>query len=235
MSGWQRALPVLLLLASQLACHRPGKLAGVLFLAPGEQGDISNSRVELLSQKETSFVIVASTVSGQVDRFGQSHYELDGLIEGARFLRAWKDIDGDSCISDGDLVGVLNGRFRRGYNGESFWLYDDKLNQAEPVELMRFSELEITVTGTRTGGDSVTGFTYSFNHDVWLTALEITFPLLGSYLDAQGIGQKRACSTYYSTGWRLTRGVMPDGEHRLRFRGRALDTLFDTSLTVIVR
>lgn len=231
----RRSLLVLIGSLVLAGCHRPGRLTGVLVPAPGVSSDIGGSRVELLAQDDTGFVIVAVTTSGPVDRFGQSHYEMDGLIEGARFLRAWKDVDADSSISDGDFVGVLRGRFRRGYNGESFWLYDDILNRAEPVELMRFLELEIAAAGLRIRADSITEFSYAFNHDVWLTSLQVTFPLLGSYLDAQGTGHRRACSTYRSSGWRLTRGVMPDGEHLLRFRGTALDTLFDTTLIVVVR
>lgn len=216
-------------------CHRPGRLSGVLVLAPGVGVDISGSQVELLAQEDTGFLVLAVTTSGPVDRFGQSHYEMDNLSEGARFLRAWKDMDGDGRIGDRDLVGVLRGQFRRGYNGESFWLYDDVLNRADPVELTVFFELEVAVSARRVRGDSVTEFSYSFNHDVLLNSLQITFPMLGSYLDAQGAGHRRACSTYWSSGWRLTNGVMPAGEHLLRLRGAALDTLFDTTLAVVVR
>jgi hypothetical protein len=202
-------------------------------MAPGAQGSPEGCRVDLLFYVDTSYRVVGSGVSGPPDRFGRSHYELTGLVEGARFLRAWQDRDGDSAISDSDLVGVRNGRFRRGFCGEPFWV-GEGLSELGPVELARFDELEFTTGGRRLAGDSMTEFTYSFNHDVDLTALLVTFPLYGSYLDASGPGRKRADSVYLSTGWRLTTGPMPTGEHLLRFRGSGLDTLFDTTLTVRV-
>jgi len=227
--GWLLLVPALL-----AGCHRPGQLSGRLALAPGEQGDAGGCLVELLVYEDTSFVLVKSAVSDPPDRFGRSRYEIRDLVEGARFLRAWKDLDADSAVSDGDLVGVLRGRYRRGYGGEPFWLFDDKWNEAELIEMARFDEVELDVSGRRLPGDSITEFRYAFSHDVDLTTLEITFPLLGSYLDAGGPGRKLADTVYLSTGWRLVTGPMPAGEHLLRFRGTGLDTLFDTTLSIQV-
>lgn len=227
----RRLLLMLLLMA---ACHRRGEFGGALLVRPGEQADVTNCSVAMLVLRDSLYEKVAEVASGPLDEFGRSPFLFRDVLPGDYYFFAWKDIDGDTLVSDDDLVGVWNGEFRRGYFGPAALLRGAWRYELGDIEVRRLAELEFTVSGRRVEQDTVTEFTYVLSHDARLTGLLITFPLYGTYPDASGPGLKLGDSTYCSSGWHLSAGAMPAGEHRLRFRGAFQDSLFDTTITVTV-
>jgi hypothetical protein len=221
-------------LLTAAACDRTGELWGWLVLRPGEEADMTGCLVELLVRDDTLYRTVDSLRSGPVGADGRSGFRFASVPLGTYYIRAWRDIDLDDSISDGDLVGVVGGEYSRTSNGSGLWMRGAWNWGVGDIEVRHFVELEFHGSGRRVEQDTTTEFSYSFSRDVHLATLEVTFPFYGKYLDHTAPGPKLADTTYRSSHWRLSSGPMPAGEHLLRFRGRFQQAEYDTILRVSV-
>lgn len=218
-----------------LSCAKETKVIGTLLLQPGQTGDVQNCRVELYEKADltgTPVKFVASKASGQASR---SDFEFTDVIEGYYYLLAWKDLNGDGVVSDKDIVGVHGGFYRPGYGGTQITVKAGQTNDVGEIEMLIYKELKISASGSRTPDQLQTTFTYSFNYDINLTSLTITFPGYNPIQDPDAPGAKTAGTQYTSGPWFDLQGnPMPTGNHTLQFVGTWEGTAFDITVTVMV-
>jgi hypothetical protein len=97
--------------------------------------------------------------------------------------------------------------------------------------MLIYKELKIAATGVRTNGNQVTEFSYSFNYDITLTSLTISWPGGGADADPTAPGAKTA-STVYTSVWNAGGAEMPAGNHILKFVGTFEGAAFDVDVAV---
>jgi hypothetical protein len=200
-------------------CTKATKLIGTLKLQAGQAGDVQNTRVELYESSDltgTPVQYVASKASGSAN---SSDFEFVDVIEGYYYLLAWKDMDNDGDISDGDIVGINGGTYRPGFGGDRIIVTKGKTTDVGDITMLLYEALEIGATGVRVNGNTETNFSYSFNHDCTITSLTITFPGYSPITDPDAPGARTAGTTYTSNGWNTGGGEMPTGVHTLSFAG----------------
>jgi len=209
-------------------------VVGLVELRPGTAGQLTSCRVELFASPDSLAqpVIVSEAQPTSVPY--RATFRFEDVPAGKYYLRAWQDRDLTSQISDGDYAGVYGGEFQRGWLGQPFLVGRGRVVDLGRVELTMFAELLIAAAGFRTQSRTSTDFSYSFNHDVVLTTLVVTFPQYGRYVAAGAAGPKRADTTYRSPGWSFGGIAMPTGTHRLEFRGQFLQDTFQIDVLVDV-
>lgn len=225
---------MLAVLALSLSCTKVTKVIGTLLLQAGQTGDVQNCRVELYEKADltgTPVKFVSSKNSGQANT---SPFEFTDVIEGYYYILAWKDLNGDGVVSDKDIVGVHGGFYRPGYGGTQITVTEGKTNDVGNIEMLIYKELKISASGERVNGATETNFTYSFNYDVTLTSLTITFPGYTPVTDPSAPGAKTAGVQYHSDGWNTGGGIMPTGTHTLEFVGTWQGTAFDVIVPVTI-
>jgi hypothetical protein len=214
---------ILVLLVTAVAlvagCTKPTKLIGTLKLQAGQTGDVQNTRVELYESSDLTgspVQFVASKASGSAN---SSDFEFVDVIEGYYYLLAWKDMDNSGAVSDGDIVGINGGTYRPGFGGDRIIVTKGKTTDVGDITVLMFEQLIISASGMRVNGGTETNFSYSFNHDVTVTGLTITFPGFAPVNDPDALGARTAGTTYTSNGWNNGGVVMPTGVHNLNFTG----------------
>jgi hypothetical protein len=214
-------------------CQFPTTVYGRLALKPGEDGDVRLARVELHDSVawDSSAVYAVNPESG--GQFSRASFEFPVVAPGPYYLLAWQDKDDDGKVSDGDMTGVYGGPHQPGSSGKPVMVYEGWTVDAGEIELARYTVLEVTAEGERSQSGETTAFSYTFNHDLTLNSLTITFPGQPAMPDPNAPGPKVADSTYRSEGWR-TGGPMPTGLHQLDFRGVFRGAGFDIRLAVPV-
>jgi hypothetical protein len=214
-------------------CTKATKLTGTLLLQPGQTGDVQNTRVELYEKADLTGTPVAF-VASKNNTISNSPFEFDDVIEGYYYVLAWKDLDGDGTVSDKDIVGVHGGTYVPGQGGTQVTVNKGKTTDVGDIEMLIYKELKISASGQRTNGGIETDFTYSFNYDLTLTSLTITFPGNAPVTDPDAPGAKTAGTSYHSDGWNNGGGVMPTGVHTLEFVGTWDGNAFDITVVVTV-
>uniref|UniRef100_A0A7C4CAI3 Uncharacterized protein n=1 Tax=candidate division WOR-3 bacterium TaxID=2052148 RepID=A0A7C4CAI3_UNCW3 len=221
------------MLLTGLACRRPNTVYGTVAVAPGVDEAVDGAVVAIYTRPDSLRIPYRTVrVVPAAPLAHRAHFRIGNLPLGDYWLRAWRDSNGDETLSDGDLAGILGGGSSRDSAGRAFWLGEGWVYDVGEIELERFEELVVGVSGRRYAGDTLTRFEYRFNHDVVLSSLAIRFPFYGEYPDGNAPGCKLADTVYTSPGWRFNGAVMPTDTHRLTFRGtRAGDTF---RITVVV-
>jgi len=215
-------------------CSKETKLIGELILQTGQTGDVQNCRVQLFEKSDltgTPVKEVRSQTSGDATR---APFEFTDIIPGYYYLIAWKDLNADGELSDKDIVGVHGGEYRPGYGGTQVTVSEGKTMDVGEIVMLIYKELKITATGSRSQGGTVTDFSYTFNYDVTLSKLTITFPGYGDYEDQNAPGAKTAGTAYKSEGWNAGGDPMPTGDHTLNFVGLWGSVAFDVDVIVNV-
>ncbi|OYD15061.1 hypothetical protein CH330_06750 [candidate division WOR-3 bacterium JGI_Cruoil_03_51_56] len=214
-------------------CSKETKVIGTLALQPGQTGDVQNTRVSLYENANLTGKPVVSVTSEASGDPNSSPFEFTDVIQGDYYLLAWKDLDGDSAISDKDLGGVYGGTCTPGYGGKPITVAKGQTNDVGTIEMLVYKELKITASGVRTNGNTVTDLSYSFNYDVVLTSLTIAWPDGGQNRDLEAPGAKTAGTVYHSI-WNVGGAEMPTGEHNMNFTGSWNGTAFDVDVPVQV-
>jgi hypothetical protein len=213
------------------SCTKPTKLIGTLILQTGQSGDVQNCKVQLFVSSDLTGSPVMEVASKQ-NTTVNSPFEFNDPVEGYYYLIAWKDLNGDGVVSDKDIVGIHGGTYRPGYGGSQVTVKDGQTTDVGEIVMLIYKELKISASGERVNGLLETNFTYSFNYDVTLTSLTITFPGYTPVNDPSAAGAKTAGTSYHSDGWNTGGGVMPTGAHTLRFIGTWESNAFDITVTV---
>lgn len=226
------ALPVVLL--SLAGCDRTTGLTGTLILQTGQTGDVQNCRVQLFLSSDLTGNPVKEVASQSGGNASRSEFEFADILPGYYYVLAWKDLNGDGRVSDRDLVGVHGGTYRPGHGGSQVTVSEGKVTDIGEIVMMIYKELLITAAGSRSQGGLVTDFNYSFNYDLTLSSLTITFPGYDPVTDPDAPGPKTAGQTYLSEGWHAHGEPMPTGEHLLRFQGTWEGAAFDITVAVTV-
>jgi uncharacterized protein (DUF2141 family) len=215
------------------SCTKATKLTGTLILQTGQSGDVQNCRVQLFVSSDLTGSPVKEVASKQ-NTTVNSPFEFTDLVEGYYYLIAWKDLNGDGVVSDKDIVGINGGTYRPGYGGSQVEVKDGKTTDVGEIVMLIYTELKISASGALANGGTETDFTYSFNYDVTLTSLTITFPVYGAQVDVSSPGAKTAGTPYYSNGWNNGGGAMPTGAHTIEFVGTWEGGVFDIVVPVTV-
>jgi hypothetical protein len=208
----------LVLLGLHVGCQGAANLKGTLVLKPGESGDVRGSRVLLYAGPDSAPEVVLEARSDQAPVPSRSSFVFRELDEGVYRILAWKDLDGDGAITDGDLTGVSGGEYDSAYLGEEIGVLGGQENDIGVIEMQPYRRLAVRSRGWRNDSLTSTGFSYSFNHAVVLRSLTIDFPRFGEYADPSAPGAKEAEVQYQSSGWSFG-SSMPEGQHVLGFRG----------------
>jgi len=214
-------------------CQFPTTVYGRLALKPGQEGDVRLARVELRDSAawdSAPVYAIAPESSGQSLR---ASFEFPAVAPGSYYLLAWQDKDGDGRISDGDLAGVYGGPYKSGSPGSPVMVYEGWTVDVGEIEMAEYAVLEVSAAGERSSSGETTSFSYTFNYDVTLNSLAITFPGQPTVPDPNAPGPKVADSTYRSENWQLG-GTMPTGLHQLDFRGLYAGDTFELRLAVRV-
>jgi hypothetical protein len=214
-------------------CRFPTTVHGRLVLKPGEKGDVRLARVELHDSTAWDSAPLYVTTPKPGAQFFQTTFEFPVVAPGPYYLLAWQDRDADGRVSDGDLAGVYSDSLSPGIPGKPLMVYKNWRVYAGEVELATYEQLEVNAAGVRSQSGDTTSFTYSFNHDVRLNSLAVTFPGQPALPDPGAPGAKLADSTYRSAGWSMG-GPMPSGLHQLEFRGVFRDSGFALRVAVSV-
>ena len=214
------------------SCTKATKLTGTLILQTGQSGDVQNCRVQLFVSSDLTGSPVKEVASKQ-NTTVNSPFEFTDLVEGYYYLIAWKDLNGDGVVSDKDIVGINGGTYRPGYGGSQVTVTTGKTTDVGEIVMLIYKELKISASGERVNAGTETDFTYSFNYDVTVTSLTITFPGFPLVTDPGAIGAKTAGTSYHSDGWN-NGGVMPTGAHTLEFVGTWEGAAFDIIVPVTV-
>jgi hypothetical protein len=213
------------------SCTKTTKLTGTLVLQPGQTGDVQNTRVELYQKADLTGTPVAF-VASKTNTISNSPFEFTDVIEGYYYVLAWKDLNGDGVVSDKDIVGVHGGTYVPGQGGTQVTVNKGQTTDVGDIEMLIYKELKISAGGSRSDGGLQTDFSYSFNYDVTLTSLTISWPGGGANVDPSP-GAKTANQTYTSS-WRAGGNVMPTGIHNLEFVGTWDGGTFDIIVPVNV-
>ncbi len=215
-------------------CTKATKLTGTLILQTGQSGDVQNSKVQLFVSQDLTGSPVMEVASKQ-NTTVNSPFEFSDPVEGYYYLVAWKDLNGDGVISDKDIVGIHGGTYTPGHGGSQVMVKDGQTTDCGEIVMNIFKELNIAVSGERVNGGLNTNFTYTFNYDVTLTSMTITFPGIGDATDTNAPGDKIAGTANHSDGWFLQNGdPMPTGVHTIRFIGTWEGGTFDIAVSVSV-
>ena len=214
------------------SCTKATKLTGTLILQTGQSGDVQNCKVQLFVSSDLTGSPVKE-VASQQNTTVNSPFEFADPVEGYYYLIAWKDLNSDGVVSDKDIVGIHGGTYRPGYGGSQVTVKDGKTTDVGEIVMLIYKELKITASGSRAKGGTETSFTYTFNYDVTVTSLTITFPGYAPVIDLPAPGAKTAGTPYDSDTY-VTGGVNPTGAHTLEFVGTWEGTAFDVSVTVAV-
>jgi hypothetical protein len=209
---------MLALLVIAAGCERTATLRGALVLKPGESGDVRSSRVLLYASSDSVPEVVLETRSAQTSVLFRSTFVFEELDEGVYRILAWKDIDNDGSITDGDLAGVAGGQYDSAYLGEEVGVIGGQENDIGVIEMQAYRRLAVQSSGWRNDSLTSTSFSYSFNRSVVLKSLTIGFPVFGEYTDLAAQGTKEAGVQYQSSGWSFG-PTMPAGQHVLGFKG----------------
>ena len=215
------------------SCTKATKLIGTLILQTGQSGDVQNCRVQLFVSQDLTGNPVKE-VASQQNTTVNSPFEFVDPVEGYYYLLAWKDLNGDGEVSDKDIVGIHGGTYRPGYGGSQVTVKDGKTTDVGEIVMLIYKELKISASGERVNGGTETNFTYSFNYDVTLSSLTITFPGYAPTTDPGAAGSKTAGTSYHSDGWNAGGDPMPTGEHTLEFVGSWEGTAFDVIVAVSI-
>jgi hypothetical protein len=214
-------------------CRFPTTVYGRLTLKPGEQGDVRLSRVELHDSVAWDSAPLYEVTPDSGGQFYRVPFEFPAVAPGSYYLLAWQDRDGDGKVSDGDLTGVHRDSVGLARPGEPVIVPEGWTVNAGDIEMATYEVLEVNATGARSQSGDTTTFAYSFNHDVFLNLLAVTFPGQPALPDPGAPGAKVADSTYRSEGWYMG-GQMPTGLHQLEFRGVFRDSSFAIRVAVSV-
>jgi len=229
------ALAMLVVLVLGLAgCTKATKLIGTLILQTGQSGDVQNSKVQLFVSQDLTGSPVKEVGSSQSGNTTRSPFTFTDVVEGYYYLLAWKDLNGDGVVSDKDIVGIHGGTYRPGYGGTQVTVQTGKTTDVGEIVMLIYKELDITASGQRVNGNTETNFTYSFNYDVTITSLTITFPGYNPMQDPDAPGAKTAGVQYHSDGWNTGGGIMPTGSHTLNFVGTWEGNAFNIDVIVTV-
>jgi hypothetical protein len=216
------------------SCTKATKLTGTLILQTGQSGDVENCRVQLFVSQDLTGNAVKEVASKQ-NTTVNSPFEFDDPVEGYYYLLAWKDLNGDGVVSDKDIVGINGGTYRPGYGGSQVTVKDGKTTDCGEIVMLIYKELKISASGSRSADGLQTTFNYSFNYDVNLTGLTVTFPVYGAIADNAAPGAKTTGTQYTSGPWWDQGGaVMPAGVHALEFVGMWEGNAFDIIVPVTV-
>jgi len=215
------------------SCTKATKLIGTLILQTGQSGDVQNCKVQLFVSSDLTGSPVKE-VASQQNTTVNSPFTFDDPVEGYYYLIAWKDLNGDGVVSDKDIVGIHGGTYRPGYGGSQVTVKDGKTTDVGEIVMLIYKELKISASGERVNGATETNFTYSFNYDVTISSLTITFPGFTPIVDPDAVGAKTAGTSYHSDGWNTGGGTMPTGAHTLQFVGTWDGTPFDVTVTVTI-
>jgi hypothetical protein len=206
-------------------CQIPTTVYGRLALKPGEEGDVRLARVELHDSVAWDSAPVYTVMPEAGGQFYRAAFEFPVVAPGPYYVLAWQDRDADGRISDGDLVGVYGDSNQLRRPGRPVIVYKNWTVDAGNIQMETYEVLEVNATGVRSQSGDTTSLSYSFNHDVMLNSLALTFPGQPTLPDPSAAGFKVADSTYVSGGWSMG-GQMPVGLHQLEFRGTFRDTTF---------
>jgi len=215
------------------SCTKATKLTGTLILQTGQSGDVQNCRVQLFVSQDLTGNPVMEVPSKQ-NTTVNSPFEFDNPVEGYYYLLAWKDLNQDGVLSDKDIVGIHGGEYRPGYGGSQVTVKDGQTTDVGDIVMLIYKQLKISASGERVNGATQTNFTYSFNYDVTITSLTITFPGFTPVVDPDAPGAKTAGTSYHSEGWNTGGAQMPTGSHTLEFVGSWEGTAFDIIITVVI-
>ncbi len=215
------------------SCTKATKLTGTLILQTGQSGDVQNSKVQLFVSQDLTGNPVKEVASQQNTTIN-SPFEFADPVEGYYYVLAWKDLNGDGVVSDKDIVGIHGGTYTPGHGGTQVTVKDGKTTDCGEIVMLIYKELKISASGERVNAATETNFTYSFNYDVTVTSLTITFPGNAPVNDPDAVGAKTAGTSYHSDGWNTGGGVMPTGAHTLEFVGTWEGNAFDIIVTVTV-
>ena len=216
-----------------LSCERTATLRGGLVLKPGESGDVRGSRVLLYAGSDSAPEIVAEVLSEQASVPSRSPFVFQELKEGAYHILAWKDLDHDGSITDGDLAGVAGGHYDSASLGEEVGVLGGQDNDIGTIEMQPYRRLMVRSSGWRNESLTSTSFSYRFNRAVALTTLTIGFPRFGDYVDPAAPGLKEPGVQYQSEDWSFG-SSMPEGRHVLGFRGVWDGKSFSVEVPVLV-
>jgi len=209
------------------------KLIGTLILQTGQSGDVQNCKVQLFVSDDLTGSPVKE-VASQQNTTVNSPFEFTDPVEGYYYLIAWKDLNGDGVVSDKDIVGVHGGTYSPGHGGSQVTVKDGKTTDVGEIVMLIYKELKISASGERVNAGTETNLTYSFNYDVTITSLTITFPGFTPTTDPAAPGAKTANTSYHSDGWNAGGIQMPTGAHTLEFIGTWEGNAFDVIVTVVV-
>jgi hypothetical protein len=214
-------------------CRFPTTVYGQLVLRPGDDGDVRLARVELHDSAAWDSASVYDVVPEPGGQFYRASFEFPAIVPGPYYLLAWQDRDADGKASDGDLVGFYRDTLDTAPPGKPVIVYESWTVDVVDIEMATWTVLEVLASGQRSQSGDTTTFTYTFNHDVFLNSLTVTFPGQPPLPDPDAPGPKAADSTYYSGGWGMG-GAMPTGPHQLEFRGVFRDSAFSIRTAVLV-
>ncbi|MBM3331520.1 hypothetical protein FJY68_06665 [candidate division WOR-3 bacterium] len=214
-------------------CRLPTTVYGQLALKPGEEGDVRLARVELHDSAAWDSAPVYAVAPEAGGQFFRAAFEFPVVAPGPYYVLAWQDRDSNGRVSDGDLVGVHGDSNQLRRPGAPVIVYKYWTVDAGEIQMSTYEVLEVNASGMRSQSGDTTSFSYSFNHDVTLSSLALTFPGQPTLPDPSAAGYKAADSFYVSGGWSMG-GQMPVGLHQLEFRGAFKDTTFALRVAVSV-
>lgn len=216
---------------------------GKLIIEPGQTGDVRNARVELYEKSDLTGdpVKYAQSESGGIDET-EAEFEITDVLAGYYYLLAWKDIDGDGDISDGDLVGVYDGTYTLGEGGQQLTIEDGKMVDAGNISMRIFVEpVAVVASGeikTDWEGDPYVDYSYTFNKDVTLSSVYQSDPdFPDPYLIEGENGTRTGGQTYIIQEFYWWDGYdyyVPRGTHTLRFQGSDADGSFDLTVNFTI-
>ncbi|MBN2466225.1 hypothetical protein JXD38_11445 [candidate division WOR-3 bacterium] len=213
------------------SCTKATKLVGTLILQTGQTGDVQNCKVQLFVSSDLTGSPVME-VASQQNTAVNSPFEFKDPVEGYYYLIAWKDLNGDGVVSDKDIVGIHGGTYTPGQGGTQVTVKDGQTTDVGNITMLIYKQLVINASGSRQSGGTETKFSYSFNYDVNVTSLTITFPGYSPIVDAPAPGAKTAGTAYDTDTYNVGGGQMPTGAHTLQFIGTWESNAFDITVTV---
>lgn len=223
-------LSCVLLLA--LSCVPASDVVGFLCIAPGVPGDVRQCLVQLFEADGDTAVYGQRPLAGT--KRDRVRFRFHDVRPGEYHLVAWQDMNGDSIINDGDLVGVYQGEYQPRQRGGRFKVEKGLTSDLGEIWLTQLREPVKSVTGLRDSSRTKTHFSFVFYHDLTLGSLTVTFPGYGSYIDPLACGPKQAGQTYHSRDWEFGGAEMPTGEHRLTFAGIMDGRFFEAEFVVTI-
>lgn len=219
-------------LLSAAACDGETAVFGEVMLEAGYVGDVRGSRVELYETNDLSGEPVAFAISETGSNVRRSSFRLAGVPPGRYYLLAWRDVDEDGRISNGDLVGVGGGSYRPGFGGGVVEVFAGAATDVRVINMQTWRDPVRSLEGGRSTARDTTEFRLVFNYDLELTSMAVQFPGLGVFLDPDAPGLKVAGAVYLSGGWTRGGGEMPRGRHLVNLTGRLDGQAFNITVPV---